>query len=307
MRIAVIDLGTNTFNLFIADIDNACKPSAVYKTRIPVRLGDRINDAVISPEAYERGLSAVLEFYSSLKEYKVERALAFGTSAIRSAVNGAAFCKDIKSTTGIDVTVIDGNEEAEYIYEGVREAVSIGEVPVLILDIGGGSNELIIANNDRIFWKKSFNLGIARLLQLFQPSEPLTPDEEKKIRAYLKKELEPLRDAIQEYPVCELIGASGSFETFAELSARKVDKDFHWDGRTEYIFSEGEYERVAMELMGTTREERLEMEGMMSIRADMIVLASVFVNVVLEECNIRKIRVSDYALKEGALFRVLKT
>ncbi len=307
MRVAIIDLGTNTFNLFIADLNADGKPEAVFKTRTPVRLGDRINDAIISSEAYERGLESVEYFSVILKKHHAERVLAFGTSAIRSATNGKQFCDDVRSRTGIDVMIIDGNEEAEYIYRGVREAVSMNDEKVLILDIGGGSNELIIANHDTIFWKKSFNLGIARLLQLFSPDDPLPKDQEENIKAYLRKELQPLTEAVKLFPVTELIGASGSFETFAELSAKKKDSSFKWNGHTEYTFCEGEYEEVYSDLVGTKKEERLVMEGMLSMRADMIVLAGVFVNVVLEECGIRKMRVSDYALKEGALFRILKT
>jgi exopolyphosphatase / guanosine-5'-triphosphate,3'-diphosphate pyrophosphatase len=306
MRVAIIDLGTNTFNLIIADLDSGGKPVLVFKTREPVKLGDKINEGTISPEAYQRGLKAVTDFKSIITSYDVQRAEAFGTSAIRSAGNGNDFCKDIERLTGISIQVIDGDKEAEYIYMGVREAVKLSEEPVLILDIGGGSNELIIASKTKIFWKQSFNLGIARLLQKFSPSDPITDEELNRVTEFIKKELAPLFEAVNKYPVNELIGASGSFETFAELASIKAKRKFDLNDTTEFNFADGEFQTIHNDLLYSTRADRAQMKGMLEMRADMIVLASIFVDVVVKACNIRKIRVSDYALKEGAMYSILK-
>jgi exopolyphosphatase/guanosine-5'-triphosphate,3'-diphosphate pyrophosphatase len=261
---------------------------------------------MISKEAYDRGIKAIIEFNSILKEYKADKTEAFGTSAIRSATNGHEFCNEIHKLTGIRINVIAGDEEAEYIYKGVREAVSLTDEPVLILDIGGGSNELIIANKETIFWKQSFNLGIARLLQKFDPSDPITQEEIGSITSFIKEELSPLFDAVSKYPVSELVGASGSFETFAELAAIKGKREFDLNKSPEWKFNDGELDQIHNDLLYTTRAERADMKGLLEMRADMIVLASLFVDIVVKTCGIRTIRVSDYALKEGAMYSILK-
>jgi exopolyphosphatase/guanosine-5'-triphosphate,3'-diphosphate pyrophosphatase len=144
------------------------------------------------------------------------------------------------------------------------------------------------------------------LLQTFQPSDPITNSELENITAYINKELTPLFEEVQRFPVNELIGASGSFETFAELAAIHNNRNFSLEEATEWSFNEGEFEDVHQKLLYSTRESRAHMQGMLEMRADMIVLASVFVDVVIKGCNIRKIRVSDYALKEGAMYSILK-
>lgn len=307
MRVAVIDLGTNTFNLLIAEVAAGSKPQQVFRTRIPVRFGDKINEGFIDNKAYQRGIAAIKEFHVQLEKYKPQRAEAFATSAIRSSVNGKEFCDDVTELTGITVNVINGEQEAELIYYGVKSALEIGKEPSLILDIGGGSNEFIIGNKDEIFWKKSFNLGIARLLSKFKPSDPIQESELTQVIEFLETELDELFMAVKKFPVKELIGASGSFETFAELAAVNFRNRFEWLNGSEFIFNEGEYGKVFAMLLHSTKQDRSAMRGMLEMRSDMIVLAGILVDLIIRKCNLQKIRVSDYSLQEGALFEILKS
>lgn len=306
MRVAVIDLGTNTFNLLIADLDSDGHPEPVFKTRIPVRMGEKINDGIITDEAYHRGINAIKEFKSAIETYFAQHAAAFATSAIRSSTNGKAFCKEIEEATGIQVNIIDGEREAELIYYGVSRALDLGTKPSLILDIGGGSNEFIIGNKKNILWKKSFNLGIARLLNKFNPRDPLSSEEHQVIRAYLKEELAELFSAVNDFPVTELIGASGSFETFADIAAKNFRDDPDWDTTTEFRFRDDEFDRVFNRLLYSSKQERKDIDGMLEMRSDMIVLAAILVDLVVKEFDLKKIRVSDYSLQEGVLYSILK-
>ena len=155
MCVAVLDLGTNTFNLVIAGETEDKQPQIIYNTKLPVKLGEGgINKGYIAPEAFTRGILAIEKHFSTIQSHRVKKILAFGTSAIRTAQNGDAFLKRIKAITGIDVEIISGEREAELIYYGVRQTYSMNSGKYLILDIGGGSNELIIADQQQIFWKK---------------------------------------------------------------------------------------------------------------------------------------------------------
>ena len=160
MRIAVIDLGTNTFNLLIVEVNSDKTYSHVFQTKISVKLAEGgMNEGVIAEIPFQRGMAAFKTHFETTKKYKVDKVFAFATSAIRSTKNGQLFVEQAKEETGIDIQIISGDREAELIYYGVHSAVEMDDDASLIIDIGGGSTEFIIANKNRIFWKQSFLLG----------------------------------------------------------------------------------------------------------------------------------------------------
>ncbi|MCE3280204.1 MAG: exopolyphosphatase [Bacteroidetes bacterium] len=306
MRIAIIDLGTNTFNILIVEIA-AGKYQTLYQTKLAVKLGEGgINRDLIQPIPFQRGIDALKEYQRIINEHSVEKVYAFATSAVRDASNGKEFVKKIKEETGYEVQVIDGDQEAEYIYHGVCEAVKMSEEKFLIIDIGGGSIEFIIGNKDKIFWKKSFPVGAARLIERFKPSDPITDKQIIEIRDYLRSELLPLVDAIKEYHVTELIGSSGSFDSLAEMISHRFYTPEILDNVTEYTFDFKDFAVIFNDVIKSTRKERLRMKGLIEMRVDMIVVSMIIVQYVLWAFDIKKVRLSTYALKEGVLRKLLK-
>ena len=307
MIIAIIDLGTNTFNLLIVEVfdDNSYKQ--ISKTKLEVKLGEGgINRNFITPLAFERGMNALREHKRSIEKYKAEKIIAFATSAIRSSSNGAEFIRKVKRDIDLEVKILSGEQEAEFIYYGVRQALDLRSEATLIMDIGGGSNEFIIANNSEIFWKQSLDLGAARLLEKFNPSDPITLEELKRIEDHLRLTLFPLFYALEKYPVKELIGSSGSFETFAEMIAYKKYTPEILKGKTEYIFDINDFHDIYQQIIKSTTKERLHTKGLIKMRVDMIVISGIFVNFILSSFNIKKMRLSTYALKEGVLWKLLE-
>lgn len=305
MRIAVIDLGTNTFNLLIAESRSDGGFTALYNEKLPVRLGEGgINSGVILPAAYMRGIEAMDTYAESICQWKVDKKLAFATSAMRNASNGNEFVADVLNRTGIQITTISGAEEAGYIYEGVKQALSFNTENSLIIDIGGGSTEFIIANANGLLWKQSFEIGASRLLQRFTPSDPIREEEVNAITAYLSDVLVPLKSAVNQFPVVELIGASGSFDSLAEM----VQARFHNAeevASTEFVFDLGECEIIHQQLIASTHAERLQIKGLIAMRVDMIVISAILVEFIIRELGIPKMRMSAYALKEGVLHAFL--
>ena len=164
-RIAVIDLGTNTFHLLITETGDTIVPGNICKETIPVKLGEGgINQRLINPEAFQRGIRAIERFAELISLHQVSDIKAMATAAIRSASNGHDFISAIKDRTGIEVEVIDGDKEAGLIYAGVREAVHLSAETSLIMDIGGGSVEFILCNAEKVFWKKSYPMGAAKMM-----------------------------------------------------------------------------------------------------------------------------------------------
>jgi exopolyphosphatase / guanosine-5'-triphosphate,3'-diphosphate pyrophosphatase len=307
MIIAIIDLGTNTFNLLIADINPDGTYKNLFKTKIPTRLGEgTINKNLISKEAFKRGIAALRTKKDMISKFRAIRTYAFATSAIRSCRNGKLFIKAAQEEAGINVQVISGIKEAELVYYGVRKALTIGPEPALIMDIGGGSNEYVIATDREILWKGSFDIGVARLLLKFNPSDPITEEQVKEIENYLDDTLKRLYEAMTEHKVTELIGAAGSFETFVALIANQLYDINSIKGKTEYEVNLADFDLIHNQLLNSTKTDRLSMKGMVQMRVDMIVIASIMVKHLLNKFDLKKMRYSAYALKEGILEQVVK-
>ena len=134
----------------------------------------------------------------------VDRIVAIGTSALRSAINADEFAAAVKQRHGFDIRVISGDEEAQMVFDGVKQVLPLGMSRVLILDIGGGSCEFIIANKDGIAWRHSYEVGMSRVLDKFKPSNPITAKQIRDIEAYFRGGTQGLYDALREFPTSSL-------------------------------------------------------------------------------------------------------
>lgn len=298
-RIAVIDLGTNTFNILIADVYGE-KFTRIFSEEIPVKLGEGgINAGLITPEAWSRGIKAIQYIQKRITQFNCSKVKAVATSAIRSASNGPDFKLGIKTEIGIDVEVIDGNREAELIYKGVRKAVKLNSVS-LIMDIGGGSVEFIICDNDHIYWKNSYPVGAARLKEKFHHSDPITNTEIQRIEQHLNESLTGLFEQCNTYnPQC-LIGSAGAFETFAELVSIRFNHQYTKDD-SEFTFNLSQFFKITDTLLNSDRSLRENMPGLIPFRVDMIVAATVLTKYILGRIRMKSLKLSSYALKEGVL------
>ncbi|WP_192823297.1 Ppx/GppA phosphatase family protein [Rufibacter sp. LB8] len=308
-RLALIDLGTNTFHLLIVEVDENGQAQTLFKTKTPVKLGEGgISKGEITPAARERGLKTLTEFKQIMDQHQVQTVKATATSALRNASNGPEVVQAIKDQTGIAVEVINGAREAELIFKGVQQALEIGPKPALVMDIGGGSIEFIIGSDRGILWKKSFEIGAQRLLDKFYPDQdqPIAPDQVKALRNYLQDHLQKLTAAVLQHQPEILIGSSGTFDTLVDmdLAAQNLTRDSN--NTPEMEISLATFQRQYKELLQKNRAERLAIPGMLEMRVDMIVVACVAVDWVVEKYNLEKMRVSAYALKEGMLAELLQ-
>ncbi len=302
MRLAILDLGTNTFHLLIADVEGK-NFTIIYKSKKSVKLGQGGIDAGrIADKSFGRGIMTLMKFKEVLDNHRPDGVYAFATSAVRSSENGETFVKLVKEKTGIDVQVISGDREAEYIYYGVRQCIGLEGQPSLIMDIGGGSTEFIIGDEKEIFWKHSFDIGAARLLEKFRPSNPITTIENLSIRDYLDKQLIPLENAIRQFPVRRLIGSSGSFDTFADMTGQRFYGKNITRNLNSYKFDMQQFRQLSETIIHSTKAERVKMKGLIRMRIDMIVIAAVCTEFILNKFDIKEMYLSKFALKEGVLF-----
>lgn len=307
MRIAVIDMGTNTFHLLIVDVTKGAW-EIVYKEKSAVRIGkDGINEGKITREAEERAMEALIKFKTIKESYKVDKIFATATSALRNAVNGEAIVERIKTEIGIDVKVISGLEEAEHIYFGVKQALDMGTEPSLIMDIGGGSIEFIIGNKEVVFWKQSFEVGGQRLVEKFHRHDPIEDNEAKELQEYLSTQLEELFEAVETFNPTTLIGSSGTFDTLSEIYLLSEGRTPNANNNiTEYPLTIEAFDEILIDLKTKNKEERLKIPGMIPLRVDMIVVACLLVDYIIKRVKIKNIRVSAYALKEGVLLSTIR-
>ena len=295
-RLAIFDLGTNTFNLLVRGVDGAL----IRSEKLPVKLGaGGLRSDEISPDAETRALAAMQQHKAWAQEAGATRGYAFATSAMRSTRNGAAVAARIEKETGIPVNIIDGDQEAAFIAGGVTQAWPELKDCRLIMDIGGGSTEFILLEGDEVLYAESFPLGVTRLAERFSPSDPLTSEDQQRLNAQMKEQLTPLWAALQHVPCPILIGSSGSFDTLYNVVAGAHEEPFLDESAFRAHFSLPKTVEILKTLVESTKMERLLMPGMLEMRADTLQISALQIQLILDLVPINQVLLSGYALKEG--------
>jgi exopolyphosphatase/guanosine-5'-triphosphate,3'-diphosphate pyrophosphatase len=300
--IAVIDLGTNTFNLVVGE-RNSFSKRIIYSRSMGVGLGKNgIQAGMLTQDAMERGWHALALLQQDAQKFTHEPILAVGTSALRNAHNVKDFAAGMQTQLGIQLHLIDGDEEARLIWEGVRASGALDDGTQLVVDIGGGSVECIIGNDRQLFWKKSFEIGMARMLALFPLEEPVQPEKLALIDTWLRENLHPLFDTLQKFNVKRLVGSAGSFDTLSTIDASHKGESYLHGRQLFWEIPQADFRQLYQQILSASFEERLAMPGMLPIRAEMIVYAAVLIRLLADKLNTPNIVCSHYALREGILF-----
>ncbi|MEN9942912.1 MAG: hypothetical protein RLZZ91_913 [Bacteroidota bacterium] len=314
-RVAIIDCGTNTFNLLVKEKVEG-KWKTLFKTKLPVKLGaGGFSENVLLPNRMARGIDALYSYKNVIDSLDVKDVRVFATSAVREASNGNEFVARVKKHLNFDMEVISGDREAELIFEGVVQTTEEIKEDYLIMDIGGGSTEFIFVRDQKPLWRKSYLLGVSRLHGLLKPASRINQDDVHRLRAHLNAELQDLISFLKENPVKILVGSSGSFDTLFDMyqfakakdSRKDSSKDVSQDSLkvklNEIPFNA--YPSVHQWLVGSTLEERLKHPSIPQMRAEYMPLSTYLVKFVLEQSSFNKMYQSEYALKEGVLAHYL--
>ena len=292
MRRAVIDLGTNTFNLLIADTQTR---QIIFQTKEGVALGmGGINEKRLSPAAIQRAFEALQKFKVKCDALGVHAIRAIGTSAMRDATNAHELIEIVATELKISIEVITGLQEAELIYKGVALSHAFDD-PALIMDIGGGSTEFIVADFNGPLIAHSFDIGVSRLFQLFDYQDPLSMQDIARVENYLQEHCSKFfKQKLHKV----LIGASGSFETFYELIAQAV-----FDPKGAAIEVDiAHFKFMLDQIIASTQAARNANPHIIEIRKRMAPLAAIKTRWVLKVAQIEHIYISPNSLKEGVLF-----
>jgi exopolyphosphatase / guanosine-5'-triphosphate,3'-diphosphate pyrophosphatase len=290
---AVIDLGTNTFTLLIANV-KADDFEVILTLKEGVALGfGGIHKKTIIKEAFQRGIEAIKKFKSACDEHEVNEIKAIGTSAIRDADNRNDFLTEVFEKTGISIQIISGIEEANLIFKGVSWSYNFDKLS-MIMDIGGGSTEFVLAEKNKILELISLNIGVSRIFHEISLNDPMSDFDIQNIEAWLEGNSMNFFD----HKSCEiLIGSSGSFETFYEL--------IYW----EKFPSEKKAIEIPIDkllnildwIIVSSQEQRDAHPFIIPIRRKMAPIAAVKTRWVLKKLGVKKVFVSPCSLKEGIL------
>jgi exopolyphosphatase / guanosine-5'-triphosphate,3'-diphosphate pyrophosphatase len=295
---AAIDIGTNSIHLVVARIDDTGRFDILTREKATVRLGHGSGEmSELAPDAIERGIETLRRF-RQLADVENARITAVATSAVREATNKDEFISRARQEAGIDVQVISGAEEARLIHLGVLQAVPIYDKHHLVVDIGGGSTEFILAKAGHTEVGRSLKLGAIRLTDRFFPDGVIRPSHVRDCRDYVRAYLAPIAREINELGFEVAVGSSGTINAIAAMAMARRGRD----GRStnNVTFTRQELADI-VEVLVTRDPEIDKIPGLDPRRSDIIVAGALLLEQIFEELSIAEMTTSEYALREGVL------
>jgi len=300
VRLAAVDLGSNSVHMLIADVGTDGRIQVVDRVKEMVRLGRRaFITGRLSQASMDLAVHALATFGRLARIRGAERVSAVATSAVREARNGADFVQRLRRETGFRVRVISGAEEARLIFRAARHALGLSGGPHLVVDVGGGSAELVVVQDGRPLLLRSLPLGAARLTERFFTSDPPTRGQVRRLEAHLEREVGPLLTRLRHGGVHRAIGTSGTINTLVAMAtaARGVDPARLHGVSVPVV----DVARLRRQLLAADAAERAELPGMDAKRVDLMPAAAVLVDFLLERSGADELVACGWALREGLL------
>ena len=303
--LAALDIGTNSFHLVVARPVNDDRFEIVAREKEHVRLGSGDGDMTrLEPDAIDRGIAALGRMGRVAIAHGAQL-YAVATSAVREADNADEFLRRARDEAGVDVQVISGPEEARLIQLGVLQAVPVFDRRMVLMDIGGGSTEILVGERGETLMVTSLKVGALRLTQRFFAGKRLHPSAVESCRRELQSTLAPVARHVRRHGFDVAVGSSGTVATVCSmvnaLRGNEPPRTFN-----NFMFTADELEAVAGLLVeARTVEQRRRIPGMDPARADIILAGTLIAEQTMAELGISEMIYSDNALREGALLEAL--
>jgi len=294
-RVAAIDCGTNSIRLLIADIADGSARDLVREMQV-VRLGQGVDaTGTLAPEAIERTLAATRDYAETIALLQVDRVRFCATSAARDASNAEEFAAAVEQIVGVRPEILTGAEEALASFIGASRGLGGGET--LVVDIGGGSTELVLGRADQVEWSTSLDVGSVRMTERFLASDPPTAREVEECGAYLR---DVIGDAVADLPpVSSLVGVAGTITTVAAnaLNLSAYDRSRIHGARLPIDLVRA----ACSALSSMTVEQRLALPFMHPGRADVIGGGALVLDAVLTSLSVvtGELVVSEHDILDG--------
>lgn len=303
--LAAIDVGTNSIHMVVVQVQPTLPTfTIIAKEKETVRLGDRSPEGKLTPAAMARAMETLKRCQEIAKSLNAEEIIAVATSAVREAPNGREFLQQVETELGLFVNLISGQEEARRIYLGVLSGMEFNNRPQVIIDIGGGSTELILGDGHEPRTLSSTKIGAVRLTAELITTDPITSGEFSSLQAYVRGMLErPVEELCAELQPDEqprLVGTSGTIEALAILHAREklgmVPTPLHG-----YQMSFKDIKELVNRLRKQDYSQRLSIPGMSDRRAEIIVAGAVILQEAMALLKVDSVTICERALREGVV------
>ncbi len=297
---AVIDLGTNTFRLLIAEVTkSSVKP--IYSENKITRLGEGFSkEKRFLPSAMERAMDTLTSFKTTLNSYVPDRLSVIGTSAFRESENRDAFLLSIKKQVAFEVDVISGKEEARLTFLGANLILKNHARPMLLIDIGGGSTEFIVSEGETPHLFLTTNLGVVRLTEQYLHSDPSTGEECEALKLEIERVLRDLTPTFPQTTATPLFaGTAGTLTTLAAIDQKMGIYDP--EKVNGYPLSKKALQAIFNQLFALPLKKRCHVPGLEKGREDLIIPGLLILLVLMDLCHYDPVVVSDYGLREGVL------
>jgi exopolyphosphatase/guanosine-5'-triphosphate,3'-diphosphate pyrophosphatase len=301
MRIAALDLGSNSFHLLVADVHPDRSFTTVTREKDMLRLGDEVGrHGRVREPAADRAVASVRRLYELALANGARDVLAVATAAVRAASNGSELIDRLEREAGVHVRVIDGLEEARLVYEAVRASVVIEPAPAVCLDLGGGSLEILVGDQERLFVATSERLGVGLLTSRFIDGDPPPKRALRALEAHVRAVLEPVAVTLAGHRPRMLIGTSGTLGDLAAMAyAHRHERAP--TSRNQLTVPRDDFRALHERLVRMTAQERRRLDGLEDKRVDLVVAGSVLLDVAFDVFDQHALTFSDWALREGML------
>ena len=307
-RIAAIDMGTNSFHLIIVEVREDGSIKFLDGEREFIRLGSELGeDLSFISEGETAKAILVLQNFATIAKYHKADIRAVSTSAVREAKNKNNFIEEVFKPTGIKVETIEGAEEAKLIFLGMKNALPINDKSVLGIDIGGGSTEFIHGVNGIPIYAESVKIGAVRLSKKFFPDFIITDSALKQCSDYVEQQIKMNSKIQTNIKIDFAVGSSGTVDTICLIKQFKKGADIK-PRLNGYTFDKSEFEEIYSFVMNLKNpDERMKVPGIESKRADIIPAGLIILKKAIELFNIKKMVLSEYALREGVVYDLINT
>ncbi|HXW05686.1 MAG TPA: Ppx/GppA phosphatase family protein [Vicinamibacterales bacterium] len=298
MRIAAIDIGTNSIHMIVVQVRPDLSFEVIDREKDMVRLGaGGLDGRSLTPTAIAAAMQTLSKFRRLAESNKVDEIVAAATSATREAENGGDFIADVDRQIGIRIRVISGTEEARLIHLAAGYGVDIGGTTAVVVDIGGGSVEVTLGTATHLTLGKSFKTGVIRLTERFVQSDPLSGGDERKLVKHVNREMGTHLDQIAARGFDRVIGTSGTILSLGALASAE-DGGRPEDLRNRRVSARALH-RLRKRIVESDLQERLALPGMDPRRADLSVAGSVLFDTILRRLGAEEFTLCDLALREG--------
>ncbi len=304
-RIAAIDLGTNSFHALIVEIFSDGSFYTVDKLKEMVLLAEKGLGDRLSDQAMDRGIDALKKIKLLADNQQAETILAYATSAIREAENGGDFIQRAIDEVGVKINAIPGRIEAELIGLAVQHGIRMPKNPAVIMDIGGGSVEFILADQEKFHHLSSKKLGVARMTAKFIDHDPITKKEIDSLKNHFDNQLADVAEAFAMHRSSMLVGSSGTMENIGLMIAHRNNKTPNLTVN-ELEFSSKEFFEFYDDVIGLDEKKRAKLKGLDEKRIKLLPAGLVLVYYILKKFGIKRVKISSQALREGIVLRYIK-